>query len=239
MRKSIAAAVGVLLLGCCLVDAQPLTYDLYYVLPGEARMCGADLGFSTPAIDEAADLSDLDVLAKYAVTDGFEVGGRATLGFFNKDADDLSAVTIGAKYSVAELTALTVNLSAKNESDELGMSVGVMSSMLVGDIGVNSHALFAFLDGYTSHGALMDVLIQPVMPLSERAYAYLDVMLSTDTEKPNDRASLILGPNLDYEVMPGLMVNGGIQFSLYSGELITHDTDLGLVLSVFKTAPLW
>jgi hypothetical protein len=247
MRNLMAAALCLLAVGLPRLQAQalpsaqvpPLSYDLYYVLPGEAGSGGADVGFATPAIADAGDLSSFDLMAKYSPIEGVEVGGRATLGFLNDQADDLSAVTLGAKYALAEMSAVSFNVSALNGADELGISAGLLSSMVLGEYGVNSHILFAFLDGYTPDGALIDVLVQPVLPLGDKAFAYLDIMVATDTEMPADRLSLQLGPNLDYEVMPGLMLNGGIEFSLYSGDQITHDTDLGVVISLFKTAALW
>jgi hypothetical protein len=238
MRKLIAVALCSVLLAAPYALAQPLTYDLYYVLPGEGGTGGADIGFATPTIAEGADLSSFEVMGKYALTDWFELGARASLGFMSKNADGLSAVTAGAKYSLADMTALTVNVSALNEADQLGISAGLMNSMIVGGLGLNSHAVLAWGDGYTADGALVDMLVQPVLPLGEQTYAYLDLLLATDTQEPADRLSLIVGPNLDYELMPGLVLNGGIQFSLYSGKAILHDTDLGMVVSLFRTAAL-
>ncbi len=242
MSTLIAAVAGLLVMGGYMVEAQPLTYpltyDIHYVLPEAAGTGGVDIGFLTPDIDKIDEFGDIDIMAKYALADWFEVGARATLGVLRDDAKALSSITLGAKYSLGSRTAATANLSAKRETDNYGISAGLMHSMLVGDIGVNSHILFGFLDGYTPNGTLIDVMIQPVLPLSDRVFAYLDILLTSDSQELVDRSSVILVPNLDYEIIPGLMLNGGIRFSIHSGDDIRHDTKVGVILSLLMSTPL-
>lgn len=240
--KRILPLVGALLvLSFVQVAAQPqlLSYDLYYVLPGEVGTGGVDFGFGTPFADEIDGTSDFDLLAKYSLTDELEVGTRATFGFLNDARDAFSSLTLGAKYRLADRRALALNFTPHNPAEKAGISVGLMNSVELGNKGINSHLIFGFMDGYAPKGALVDLLVQPVLPLSERMFAYLDVIVSTDTDKPADRIGVLMGPNLDVELVEGLMLNAGIRFSVYSGDLILHDTDLGVGISLFKTAMIW
>ncbi|MFT5090475.1 MAG: hypothetical protein ACI8PG_004855, partial [Planctomycetota bacterium] len=129
MKKILLAAAAIGAFGIQSVSAQALNYDPYYVLPGKARSIGVDLGLATPDAANLADASDVDFMAKYAVNDMLEVGGRATFGFLNEGADSFSSIVLGAKYALNERTAFTLNLTPFNEAEEIGLSLGAMHSL--------------------------------------------------------------------------------------------------------------
>ena len=230
---------GSLLLTGRLVVAQALSYDLHYVLPGERSVGGVSLGFHTPMVDRVDKLNDFVVLAKYALGNELEVGVRGTFGLRHTAIDDFSALILGIKYGLVDHSAIAVNLTPLNRADQIGVSMGVMKSWAFRRWGVNSHLLFGFLDGYRPRGSLVDGLIQPVKPFGERVTTYLDILLTTDTDKPTDRLGVLFGPNLDVELISGWVLNTGITVSVHSGKSITYDRDLGVGLAVFKNAALW
>jgi hypothetical protein len=236
---------GILLIVCFMVLAvgqvwgQGISYDPFYVLPGDAGVVGVELGFITPDASQIGEVSDIDLMAKGNVANGLEVGVRAIVGVLNDTGDDLSSVTLGGKWAVGKWTAITANLTPLNDREETGFSIGLMHSVFVGGIGVNGQVLVGFGKGYAPEGKLIEGLIQPVLPLGEKVVTYLDVLMWTDTEKPGGRLGILLAPNVDLQLREGLALNGGIQFSVYSGKWITRDTDLGLNLRLFQTAALW
>jgi hypothetical protein len=104
MRNTLA----VLLLAAIVVTpAAAQHYDLYYVLPAEKGSKGVDVGIASADISGLGDVSDLNVLGKYSVSDNLEVGARAVLGVMNDGRDDLSAIEVGAKFGTNETMALT------------------------------------------------------------------------------------------------------------------------------------
>jgi len=239
MQRGILSFFGFLMLVAGQVGAQGISYDPFYVLPGEIGVAGGELGFITPDASRIGEVSDIDLMAKCSVANGLEVGVRAIVGVLNDTGDDLSSVTLGGKWAVGEWTAITANLTPLNDREETGFSIGLMHSLTAGGIGVNSQLLVGFGKGYAPEGELLEALIQPVLPLGEKVVTYLDVLMWTDTEKPGGRLGVLLAPNIDLQLREGLVLNSGIQFSVYSGKWITRDTDLGLTLRLFQAATLW
>jgi hypothetical protein len=239
MKRGIFLMVGLLMLAVGQVWAQGISYDPFYVLPGDVGVAGVELGFITPDASQIGEVSDIDLMAKFTVANGLEVGARGIIGVLNDSGDDLSSVTLGGKWAVGKWMAITANLTPLNDREETGFSFGLMNSMFVGGIGVNSQFLVGFGKGYAPKGELIEALIQPVLPLGEKIITYLDVLMWTDTEKPGGRLGILLAPNVDLQLREGLALNSGIQFSVYSGKWITRDTDLGLTLRLFQTAALW
>lgn len=239
MKRGIFLIAGFLILAVGQVWAQGISYDPFYVLPGDVGVVGAELGFITPDASQIGKVSDLDLMVKGNVANGLEVGVRAIVGVLNDTGDDLSSVTLGGKWAVGKWTAITANLTPLNDREETGFSIGLMSSMYAGGIGVNSQLLVGFGKGYAPEGKLIEALIQPVLPFGEKVITYLDVLMWTDTEKPGGRLGILLAPNVDLQLTEGLALNSGFQFSVYSGKWITRDTDLGLTLRLLQTAALW
>ena len=239
MNRIVLLIGGALLLFAHNAASQALSYDLHYVLPEERRVGGVALGFYTPRIDRRDQLNNFEMVAKYALANQLEVGARAAFDLYNMKFDNFSALTLGGKYGLTERSAVALNVTPVNAADKVGLSTGLMSSAAFSNWGINSHLLLGFLEGYRPQGALLDGLIQPVLPLGQRVFIYLDILLTSDTEKPEDHLEVLLGPNVDVELVNGWILNAGIRFSLYSGESIPRNTDIGVGVALFKSALVW
>ena len=77
--------IGVVALVGTAVQAQPLSYDPYYVLPGGTGYTSVDVGVRTIAspskLKELKDASDIIAVAKFNPHARFEAGAHLTFGF--------------------------------------------------------------------------------------------------------------------------------------------------------------
>ncbi len=235
MKKVLMAAALVTAFAIQSLSAQSLNYDPYYVLPGKARSLGVDLGLATPDAANFADASDIDLMGKYAVNDMLEVGGRASFGFLNEGADSFSSIVLGAKYALQENTALTLNLTPFNEAEEIGLSLGVMHSLDLENLGggLNSQLQIGLLDAYAPVGVGVEILLQPVRSINEKFTAYLDLLISTNTDDMAEYLSVLALPNVDVVLAEGWILNAGVYGSLMSGDF-AEDTEVGVVVTILR-----
>lgn len=235
MKNILMAAAMVAACGVQSLSAQALNYDPYYVLPGEARALGVDLGLATPDAANFADATDIDLMGKYAINDMIEVGARASFGFLNEGADSFSSIVLGGKYAINESTALTLNLTPFNEAEEIGLSLGAMHSMPVElwGGGINNQLQIGLLDAYAPVGVAVDILLQPVVPINEKFTGYLDVLISTNTDDAAEYLSVLVAPNVDVMLVEGWTLNAGVYGSAMSGDFAPN-TEFGLVLTVLR-----
>lgn len=235
IKKILLAAAAIGAFGIQSVSAQALNYDPYYVLPGEARALGVDLGLATPDAANFADATDIDLMGKYAVNDMIEVGARASFGFLNEGADSFSSIVLGGKYALNERTAFTLNLTPFNEAEEIGLSLGAMHSMPIEQIdgGLNSQLQIGLLDAYAPVGMAVEILLQPVRPINEKFVGYLDVLISTNTDDMAEYLSVLVSPNVDVMLAEGWTLNAGVYGSAMSGDFAPN-TEFGLIVTVLR-----
>ncbi|MBQ37506.1 MAG: hypothetical protein CME04_14055, partial [Gemmatimonadaceae bacterium] len=80
--------------------AMAQSYDLYYVLPGEAGSKGIEAGIAAADVGSIGDVGVVNLGGKYSLSDQIEVGALAELGLLNDALSTLSTITAGAKYSM-------------------------------------------------------------------------------------------------------------------------------------------
>ena len=233
MKKALITT-AVLLTFCAVeVVAQSLHYDPFYILPGTAGSMGADAGLSTGDIASIADASDVYLMGKYSINGALEIGARVGFGILNDGADSFQALQVGAKYGLSEKSVVTLNILAPlGGVDDPGLSVGYMQTMQVSGLDINNHLQIGLLDGYTPEGVAIDLLIEPVKILDDRLTGYLDILISTNTDGFSDNLAINLGPNLDYMLTEGLVINAGITVGI-SGD--AKQDDIGLAITAIKT----
>lgn len=235
MRKALILS-GILVALCAFqVAAQggaALHYDPYYVLPGSTGGIGIDAGLSTSDFGSIGDAGDVYAMAKYSISDRLEAGAHLTFGFLNDFRDSFSAITVGAKFGFSESSAATINITPLNEADEIGLSIGYMQTLAMGGMDVSSHLQVGLLDGYAPEGIEIDLFIEPRKEINKQMTGFLDVLVSTNTDGINDNLAIDLGPNLDYVVQEGLVVNAGLTFGV-GGDM--KQDDAGLMITAIKT----
>lgn len=227
MKRMLLVAGALLLLAVSQLAAQALSYDPYYVLPRETGTMGADLGISSPDAADVGNVSDVLLMAKYAATDQIEIGALATLGMLNDGADSFSALTLGAKYSLAPERAVTLNLTPYNGPEEFGLSLGIMNTIDLDGLSLNKQLHLGLLKGYAAKGMAIEALIEPTIPMCKHAVGYLDLTITTNTDDLGDHLSALLSPNVDITLREGYTVNVGTRVSVMSGDL-APDTDVGI-----------
>ena len=227
--KKVLLIVGIMTALCAVsVSAQPLQYDLYYGLPGEAGSRTVDVGISSPEISSIADDSTIPVMGKTSISDMLEVGVNAQLGVLMDGADALNSLLVGAKYSLGETSAATANiLLPMGAADDPGLSVGYMMSKAMGEMTVNHQLQVALLDGYTDGGIGVDLLIEPSKNIGN-LIGYLDILIATNTDDIGDELGINLGPNADYALNESTTINAGVIIGL-AGD--GKADELGLVVT--------
>jgi len=207
-----------------------LHYDLYYGLPGGTGSKILDAGLFTGDIGSIGDISDVPVMAKYALSDKLEVGARITLGVLNDDNDSFHSLLVGAKHGLSDNSAVTVNvLTPVAGVDDIGLSVGYMMSKEMGGMTVNKHLQAAFLDGYTGGtGVGLDLLVEPAKPLGNNLVGYLDILVSTNMDDiTGDPLGINLGPNVDFTLNENTVINAGIVIGI-AGDAKADEIGLGV-----------
>lgn len=233
MRKALITTAVLLVFYAAQASAQTLHYDPFYILPGTAGSMGADAGLSTGDIGSIADASDVYLIGKYSVSGKLEAGTRVTFGILNDGTDSFQALQIGAKYGLSEKSAITLNLLAPlGGVDDPGLSMGYMQTMQVGGLDVNNHLQVGLLDGYAPKGVAIDLFIEPVKLFDDQLTGYLDILISSNTDAFGDNLAINLGPNLDYVLTKGLVLNVGITVGI-AGD--AQQKDVGLALTAIKT----
>tara|TARA_B100000686_G_C16629701_1_gene883953 strand:- start:96 stop:689 length:594 start_codon:yes stop_codon:yes gene_type:complete len=179
VRRSV---IGCLLLALATtVSAQH--YDPYYVFPGPKGRIAADLGLFADDVSRIADASSTITSRKLSISDEWEVGLAVDLGLLRDHAGTLSSVQVGTKLGLDEHMALTgAAVLPLGETDDLGLSVGLMKTFLAAQHMVNTWTSAALLDGYTGKGVALSVLIEPTRSVGDRITGYLDVNVRSNTE---------------------------------------------------------
>jgi len=231
--KRIWILAGILLaFGAAQVGAQTaLHYDPYYVLPGAAGGMGVDAGLSNVDISSLLDATDVYLMGKYSVSSRLEAGFRLTFGFLNDGRESFSEITVGAKFGLGEKSAITLNLTPFNEIEETGFSMGYMQTLRFGDMNINNHLQVGLREAYAPEGVPIHLLIEPVKVFSDKLSGYLDVLISTNTSSPDDDLTIDLGPNLDFLLAEGLLINAGITLGV-AGDL--KQDEIGLIVTAIK-----
>ncbi|MFH1571041.1 MAG: hypothetical protein ABIL09_23815 [Gemmatimonadota bacterium] len=206
-------------------------YDPYYVLPAETGHLGADVGLVGPDARHLDATSLVPLVAKYAVTDRLELGARADLGVLDDAADDLSAVTLGAKLGLGGFTVLTgAVLLPVADAEDPGLSLGLMHTLTFEGLQVNSWAQVGMLDGYTGgRGANLQLLVEPLKAFGEHTVVYLDLLARSTSDDLGGDLAVDLGPNLDYMLSQHLVVNAGVTLGVAGDR---KQDDLGLTVMV-------
>ncbi len=226
MRRSV---IGCLLLALATtVSAQH--YDPYYVLPGPKGRIAADLGLFADDVSRIADASSTITAGKLSISDEWEVGLAADLGLLRDHAGTLSSVQVGTKLGLDEHMALTgAAVLPLGETDDLGLSVGLMKTFLAGQHMVNTWTSAALLDGYTGKGVALSVLIEPTRSVGDRITGYLDVNVRSNTEALGDELGIDVGPNVDINWNQTATINTGLSFGV-AGD--AKQDDLAFTLSL-------
>ena len=228
MRRAIILSAALAACWATAVAAQsPMSYDPFLVLPGSQGGLGVDAGMESANSSKIADMSDVYLMAKYAVTDRIEAGARITMGFLSDRRDTISDAVIGAKWGRCTTGALTADVTVFNEAEKIGVAAGYMQAMVMGGMDVNSHLQLGMLEGYAADGVEISLRIEPRHEFSEQLAGYLNVMLGTNTDGISDHMALDLNPNLDYVVSDVLIVNGGISLGL-AGKMKQDDVGIGV-----------
>ena len=226
--KKVFLAGGALIALCAVsVTAQPLQYDLYYGLPGEAGSRTVDVGINSSDIGGVGDASLIPVMAKISANEEIEIGVNAQLGLFVEGADALNNLLVGAKYGLGETRAATANiLLPMGAANDPGLSVGYMMSREMGRMMVNSQLQLALLDGYTGGSGMgVDLLIEPKKNIGSMI-GYLDILIATKTDDiGGDPLAINLGPNVDFGVNESATINGGVIIGL-AGDNKVDDVEL-------------
>ena len=253
MKKVLILAAALLVFSGQVSAQPPLTYDLFYGLPGEAGSMGADVGILNSDISSIGDATDVPVMIKKSLNDNLEVGARATLGFLHEGASSFESLVVGGKYKLGENNALSVGvLLPLGGSDKPGLAVGYMMSMEAAGLMWNNQLHLGLLDGHTNPadknatttvadsssggmsspqtGILVDILLEPYKELNDKMVGYLDILIGTNTDDiGGDPLGINLGPNLDYILSEGLAVNIGITIGI-AGDEKAGDPGIGIVL---------
>lgn len=226
MRKALLSALAVAMFA---TSAMAQGFDLFYVMPGDAGSKGIDAGISASDVGSIADVSVVNLMGKYSVSDQIEVGALAELGVLIDGADALSTLTVGAKYAMSEDMALTASvLAIESVSEEIGVEVGVMKTITSGDMMINNALEIGLLDGYTGGvGFNVNLLVEPTMAINDKITGYLDLLVSTNTDDISGTPLAIdLGPNVDIMVTDSGVVNVGVIVGL-AGDSKAADLGFG------------
>ena len=79
MKRALVLAGVLLALAASQVAAQ-IVYDPFFVLPGNAKAMGVDVGLVNGRISKIADMSDVYAMAKYSVNDKIVANLGISLG---------------------------------------------------------------------------------------------------------------------------------------------------------------
>jgi hypothetical protein len=208
------------------------SYDLYYVLPGEAGSKGIEAGIAAADVGSIGDVGVVNLGGKYSLSDQIEVGALAELGLLNDALSTLSTITAGAKYSMGEDMALTAGLLIPTgDADDPGLSLGVMKTITSGDLMINNWLQIGLLDGATGGvGVNVDLLIEPTKAFGDKITGYLDILVSTNTDDiAGDHLGIDIGPNTDISISDAAVVNVGVTLGAVGD---AKADDLGIIATL-------
>ena len=229
MRRVIVSALAALAFA---TGAMAQSYDLYYVLPGEAGSKGIEAGIAAADVGSIGDVGGGNLGGKYSLSDQIEVGALAELGLLNDALSTLSTITAGAKYSMGEDMALTAGLLIPTgDADDPGLSLGVMKTITSGDLMINNWLQIGLLDGATGGvGVNVDLLIEPTKAFGDKITGYLDILVSTNTDDiAGDHLGIDIGPNADISISDAAVVNVGVTLGAVGD---AKADDLGIIATL-------
>ena len=229
MRRVIVSALAALAFA---TGAMAQSYDLYYVLPGEAGSKGIEAGIAAADVGSIGDVGVVNLGGKYSLSDQIEVGALAELGLLNDALSPLSTITAGAKYSMGEDMALTAGLLIPTgDADDPGLSLGVMKTITSGDLMINNWLQIGLLDGATGGvGVNVDLLIEPTKAFGDKITGYLDILVSTNTDDiAGDHLGIDIGPNADISISDAAVVNVGVTLGAVGD---AKADDLGIIATL-------
>jgi len=229
MKKSLLLTAAVLTLGASSAMAQH--YDPFFSLNGEAGSKGATAILSAGDVGSIGDAGDIGLMGKTGINEKLEVGVNIGLGVLNDGKDSFDSALIGAKYSIGETRAISVNLLAPvGGADDPGLSVGIMAVHELAGMPLNEHLQVSFLKGFAANGANIDLFLEPVKELSDKLILYIDVPISANTDNFGDSLNIDIAPNIDYVLSEKAVLNVGIGLNIYNG--IDRNSDIGVVAAL-------
>ena len=229
MRRVIVSALAALAFA---TGAMAQSYDLYYVLPGEAGSKGIEAGIAAADVGSIGDVGVVNLGGKYSLSDQIEVGALVEVGLLNDALSTLSTITAGAKYSMGEDMALTAGLLIPTgDADDPGLSLGVMKTITSGDLMINNWLQIGLLDGATGGvGVNVDLLIEPTKAFGDKITGYLDILVSTNTDDiAGDHLGIDIGPNADISISDAAVVNVGVTLGAVGD---AKADDLGIIATL-------
>ncbi|HCV25005.1 MAG TPA: hypothetical protein QF604_01035 [Candidatus Latescibacteria bacterium] len=226
MRRSV---IGCLLLALATtVSAQH--YDPYYVSPGPKGRIAADLGLFADDVSRIADASSTITAGKLSISDEWEVGLAADLGLLRDHAGTLSSVQVGTKLGLDEHMALTgAAVLPLGETDDLGLSVGLMKTFLAGQHMVNTWTSAALLDGYTGKGRRPLRADRAHTQCGRSDHGISRRKRTIEYGSPGDELGIDVGPNVDINWNQTATINTGLSFGV-AGD--AKQDDLAFTLSL-------
>jgi hypothetical protein len=218
-------------------------YDLYYVLPAEEGTTGMDAGLVSADIGSLGEVSNLNILGKYSISDNVEVGARGVFRVFNDGRNNLSTIEVGVKLGIEEMVALTAalllpfgdaddfgRLLPAGDADDFGLSIGAMRTKETDSgLAINTWLQATFLKGYHADGVGLNLLIEPTRALGDRLTGYIDVLVNTETDSFGDNLGVNIGPNVDITLSENALINVGLTFGMVGD---AKQDDIGLVVAL-------
>ena len=206
-------------------------YDLYYVLPAEEGTTGVDAGLVSADIGSLGEVSNLNILGKYSISDNVEVGARGVFRVVNDERNNLSTIEVGVKLGIEEMVALTAALLLPaGDADDFGLSIGAMRTKETDSgLAINTWLQATFLKGYHADGVGLNLLIEPTRALGDRLTGYIDVLVNTETDSFGDNLGVNIGPNVDITLSENALINVGLTFGMVGD---AKQDDIGLVVAL-------
>ncbi len=232
MHKALFLAATLCLFAATATVAQPLSYDPFFVLPSTKGYKSIDLGLRTSDSNNIINATDTIFMSKFTPSDQIEVGARFTFGFFNETTSNFASLTVGSKYSLTPKRAVALNIALPaGEIEDPGISLGIMNTLTVADkIQLNKQLFIGLLNGYTKGtGIIVDALIEPVLLLNPRWTAYLDLLISSNTNDFGNFLAVDFAPNIDWVMSDGNALNFGLILGL-AGDLKSEKTGVAITL---------
>ena len=230
--RLLCALISVLFLTISPTSAQPLNYDPYFVLPAGLGQTSIDAGVVVSDTGDILNTSDVVAMAKFNPHEKVEAGARFAFGWLNDTESNFSSLVVGAKYSLGHHSAATFNLTVPAGGvDHPGLSLGLMNSTeLTTGLMLNAQFQLGLLKGYNGgKGIVVDALIEPVKVFNNRYSAYLDLFITSNTDRLSDFLAVNLGPNIDISIGDGSVLNIGVTLGL-SGDAKQQGTGLTFIL---------
>ena len=230
--RLLCALISVLFLTINPTSAQPLNYDPYFVLPAGLGQTSIDAGLVASDVGDILNTGDVVAIAKFNPQKNIEAGARFAFGWLNDNISNFSSLVVGAKYSLGHHSAATFNLTVPAGGvDHPGLSLGLMNSTeLTTGLMLNAQFQLGLLKGYNGgKGIVVDALIEPVKVFNNRYSAYLDLFITSNTDRLSDFLAVNLGPNIDISIGDGSVLNIGVTLGL-SGDAKQQETGLTFIL---------